>query len=233
METTADAPAISAVDVKLPPFWTANPELWFLQVESQFAARRITADQTKYHHVVGSLPPTTASEVRDLLVAPPAVNACTTLKQLLISRLTPSEPQRLKQLLHGAELGDLTPSKLLGTTTTDVDSRLIRELFLQRLPTNVRMVLALAADKQLSQLADLVIAVASPSIAAVQTDMGIRTSTNELQDIREQISHLADTVAAIRDGSARAEHQRAAAQPQQLRQRTCWYHRKHGNAARK
>lgn len=243
METTADAPAISAVDVKLPPFWTADPELWFLQVESQFAARRITADQTKYHHVVGSLPPTTASEVRDLLVAPPAVNAYTTLKQLLISRLTPSEPQRLKQLLHGAELGDRTPSQLLrhmqqllGTTTTDVDSRLLRELFLQRLPTNVRMVLASAADKQLSQLAelaDLVTAVASPSIAAVQTDMGIRTSTNELQDIREQISHLADTVAAIRDGSARAEHQRAAAQPQQLRQRICWYHRKHGNAARK
>ncbi|XP_037580379.1 uncharacterized protein LOC119463624 [Dermacentor silvarum] len=49
--------------------------------------------------------------------------------------------------------------------------------------------------------------------------MGIRTSTDELQDIKEQISHLADTIAAIRDGSARAEHQRAAAQPQQLRQR--------------
>ncbi|XP_037580380.1 uncharacterized protein LOC119463625 [Dermacentor silvarum] len=155
METTADAPAISAVDVKLPPFWTADPELWFLQVESQFAARRITADQTKYHHVVGSLPPKTASEVRDLLVAPPAVHAYTTLKQLLIRRLTPSEPQRLKQLLHGAELGDRTPSQLLrdmqqllGTTTTDVDSSLLRELFLQRLPTNVRMVLASAADKQ-------------------------------------------------------------------------------------
>ncbi|XP_037564860.1 uncharacterized protein LOC119444552 [Dermacentor silvarum] len=162
METTADAPAISTIDVKLPPFWTADPVLWFLQVESQFAARRITADQTKYHHMVDSLPPTTASEVRDLLVAPPAVNAYTTLKQLLISRLTPSEPQRLKQLLHGAKLSDRTPSQLLrhmqqllGTTTTDVDSKLLRELFLQRLPTNVRMVLASAANKQLSQLAEL------------------------------------------------------------------------------
>ncbi|KAH7980557.1 hypothetical protein HPB49_017259 [Dermacentor silvarum] len=170
-----------------------------------------------------------------------SVSAYTTLKQLLISRLTPSEPQQLKQLLHGAELDDQTPSQLLrhmqqllGTTTTDVDSRLLRELFLQWFPTNVQMVLALAADKQLPQLAelaDLVTAVASPSIAAAQTYMGIHTSTNELQDIREQISHLADTVAAIRDSSACAEHQRAAAQPQQLRQRICWYHRKHGNAA--
>ncbi|KAH7949055.1 hypothetical protein HPB49_004539 [Dermacentor silvarum] len=89
METIADAPAIFAVDVKLPPFLTADSELWFLQVESQFAARRITTDRTKYHHVVGSLEPTTASEVRDLLVAPPEVNAYTTLKQLLIIRLTP------------------------------------------------------------------------------------------------------------------------------------------------
>ncbi|KAH6931351.1 hypothetical protein HPB50_023916 [Hyalomma asiaticum] len=63
------------------------------------------------------------------------------LKQLLISRLTPSEPQRLQQLLHDTELGDRTPSQWLrhmrqllhtaDATTTDADSRLLRELFLQ------------------------------------------------------------------------------------------------------
>ncbi|KAH6920811.1 hypothetical protein HPB50_028200 [Hyalomma asiaticum] len=102
-------------------------------------------------------------------------NAYTTLKQLLISRLTPSEPQRLEQLLHDTELGDRTPSQLLrhmrqllhtaDATTTDADSRLLRELFLQRLPVNVRMILASAADKRLSELAELadsVLAVAPP-----------------------------------------------------------------------
>ncbi|KAH6931358.1 hypothetical protein HPB50_023923 [Hyalomma asiaticum] len=113
METTPDAPAISAVDNRIPPFSTTDPQLWFLQVESQFTARRITAELTKYHHVVASLPPAIASEIRDLLVAPPAENAYTTLKQLLISRLTPSEPQRLQQLLPHTELGDRTPSQLL------------------------------------------------------------------------------------------------------------------------
>lgn len=211
-------------------------------MESQFDARRITTDQKKYHHVGGSLPPTTASEVRDLLVAPPAVNTYTRLKQLLISRLTPSEPQRLKQLLHGAELGDRTTSLLLrhmqqrlGPTTTDVDSRHASGALPATAPHKRAYGPRLGCRQQLSQLAelaDLVRAVASASIAAVQTDMGLK-STNELQDIREEISHFANTVAAIRDGSARAQHQRTAAQPQQLRQRICWYNRKHGNAARK
>ncbi|KAH6933926.1 hypothetical protein HPB50_018849 [Hyalomma asiaticum] len=184
METTPDAPAISPVDIRLPPFWTAYPQLWFLQVESQFTARRITAELTKYHHVVASLPPAIASEIRNLQVAPPAENAYTMLKQLLISCLMPSEPQRLQQLLHDTELGDRTPSQLLrhmrqllhtaGATTTDADSGLLRELFLQRLPVNVRMILASAADKRLSQLAELadsVLAVAPPSVAALQPDI--------------------------------------------------------------
>ncbi|KAH6947198.1 hypothetical protein HPB50_017565 [Hyalomma asiaticum] len=206
MEATPDGLAISAVDIRLPPFWTAKPQLWFLQVESQFTARRITGELTKYHHVVASLPPAIASEIRDLLVAPPAENAYTTLKQLLISRLTPSEPQRLQQLLHDTELGDRTPSQFLrhmrqllhtdGATTTDTDSRLLRELFLQRLPGNVRIILASAADKRLSELAELadsVLAVAPPSVAALQPDIAGRAPTTALHDIREQISRLADT----------------------------------------
>ncbi|CAN7941464.1 unnamed protein product, partial [Ixodes pacificus] len=104
---------VSTVRIKFPPFWTAGPELWFVQVESQFAARRITSDLTRYHHVVSSLPPATACEIRDLLLAPPAEEACKTPKETLIRRVTPSEPQRLQRLLHEAELGDRTPSQLL------------------------------------------------------------------------------------------------------------------------
>ncbi|CAN7997550.1 unnamed protein product, partial [Ixodes hexagonus] len=104
---------VSDVDLRLPPFWTADPELWFIQVGSQFVARRITSDITKYHHVVSSLPPATACEIRDVLLAPPDEDAYKTLKQTLIRRVTPSETQRLQQLLREAELGDRKPSQLL------------------------------------------------------------------------------------------------------------------------
>ena len=45
-----------------------------MQVEAQFATRRITSQRSKfdYVHVVTSLAPAMAGEVRDLLLKPPA-----------------------------------------------------------------------------------------------------------------------------------------------------------------
>ncbi|KAH9377500.1 hypothetical protein HPB48_006239 [Haemaphysalis longicornis] len=94
MSTTDAPPTVSPVGGKLPAFWTADPVFWFIQVKSQFAARRITADLMKYHYVVSNLPPVIAREVRDLLLAPPVENAYATLKETLVCRVTPSEPHR-------------------------------------------------------------------------------------------------------------------------------------------
>ncbi|KAH6923664.1 hypothetical protein HPB50_004404 [Hyalomma asiaticum] len=58
------------------------------------AARRITADQTKLHHMVGSFPPAVGSELRDLLLARLSTNAHKALRELLVSRFAPPEPQR-------------------------------------------------------------------------------------------------------------------------------------------
>ena len=158
-------PQVSAVQVKLPPFWPKDPALWFAQVEAQFLTRGITVSKTKFDYVVSCLAPEYATEVQDLLLEPPAEQPYENLKAQLTKRTSASEQRRIQELLSTEELGDRTPSQmlrriqqLLGDMAPRMDAALLRELFLQRLPANVRMVLTPSARDlgidQLAQLAD-------------------------------------------------------------------------------
>ena len=165
------------VNLRLPPFWPADPELWFAQVEAQFACRRIISQRSKFDSIVSSLSPEFAAEVRDLLLSPPAENPYSMLKAQLTKRTTLSEQRKLQQLFTGEELGDCKPTQLLRRMQhlqgdrPGFDVSFLHELFLQRLPPNVYMVLASSPEgttsDQLAEMAYKVMEVASPSIAAL------------------------------------------------------------------
>ena len=195
--------ALSAISVKLPPFWPADPEVWFAQVEAQFITRGITAQKTRFDYVISSLSPEFAMEVRDLLLTPPADQPYNTLKAQLIKRTAASEQRKLQQLISGEELGDRKPTQLLRRMqqllgdkvgTADTNS-FLRELFLQRLPANVRMVLAstdtaMTTDK-LANLADKVMEVATHTVSAIKANPPATVHESaEVQQLRDEVGRL-------------------------------------------
>ena len=52
---------VSAVSMKLPPFWPDKAVLWFAHAEAQFLLRNITLDKTKFAHVMTMLDSKTTS----------------------------------------------------------------------------------------------------------------------------------------------------------------------------
>ncbi|CAB0033515.1 unnamed protein product [Trichogramma brassicae] len=135
-------PAIHRVAVKLPAFWSERPSLWFAQADSQFTLSDITSEVTKFRYVVFQLDARIALEVEDVITSPPAVTPYTFLRAKLIERLSASEEQRVRQLISEEELGDRKPSQFLRhlrslAGNTIVQDNLLRQLWLQRLPSHV------------------------------------------------------------------------------------------------
>jgi hypothetical protein len=61
------AVTVNAVAVKLPEFWTADPNTWFSQAEASFRRSNVTASYTKYDQVLMKLPCDVVMSVRDLV----------------------------------------------------------------------------------------------------------------------------------------------------------------------
>lgn len=106
-------PNISTVSVRVPPFWRANPTVWFCQLEAQFDNSKITVDKTKYNTVVASIESDVLAQVSDVIINPPADNMYKTLKDRILEKFVNSEQTRLKKLLNDLVLGDKRPSFLL------------------------------------------------------------------------------------------------------------------------
>ena len=68
--------------MEIPPFWSNDPALWFLQVEAQFTLKNVTSQLTKFHYIVSLLEP--QLHVRRSILKPPAADPYDALKTALL-----------------------------------------------------------------------------------------------------------------------------------------------------
>ncbi len=137
----------------LPQFNKVDPILWFIQIEEQFNLYGLVDENNKYSCTVAALPAEVSAEVRDILIQKPVVQPYTTIKTLLLQRLSLSLDERLQRLLREETLGDRRPSQLLirmqclvSECTANFDESFLKSLFLQRLPLKVREILSISSD---------------------------------------------------------------------------------------
>ncbi|XP_063359918.1 uncharacterized protein LOC134649134 [Cydia amplana] len=159
IEPERSSAAVDRLTMRLPPFWAEDAEVWFAQVEAQFAVWGVKADSTKYFQVIRELDPKTAREVRDIITKPPETDKYEKLKKQLIDRLSTSQENKRRQLLQFEELGDRKPSQFLrhlrGLAGDSVTDDFLRSLWSTRLPTQVQAIIASQKTASLDDIAIL------------------------------------------------------------------------------
>ena len=120
---------------------------------------------------------------------------------MIIRRTTPSEHRPFQQLLTAEYLGDQRPTQplhhtqqLLGDRHATFNQSLLRELFLQRLPSHVRMILAANTELALPaavDLADHLMDIITPTVAVVSPPpKHVKHLQSEMADLKKLVPEL-------------------------------------------
>ncbi|XP_047998341.1 uncharacterized protein LOC125235797 [Leguminivora glycinivorella] len=244
--------SVFKVSVRAPPFYPAEPALWFSQMEAQFEVSGITTESTKYNYIVSQLEQQYVLEVKDIITNPPAINRYTKLKTELISRLSASQEKRVLQLMKHEELGERKPSQLLrhlrtlaGKTVTD---DFLKTVWSSRLPSGLQTLIASQTSATMEELADLAdkvhdIAPQMPQVCAVGGDP-------YAIEMAKQMANLAREVASLKANFENQSHSSRSCTLNRYRGRSrtpssgrrrdrsasrnkdpsvCWYHNRFGD----
>ncbi|CAH2099424.1 unnamed protein product [Euphydryas editha] len=241
---------ICRVGVRIPPFWPEEPEIWFAQVEGQFAISGITSDTTRFNYVIRHLDPQYSKEVKDIIIAPPVENKYERLKFELIKRLTASKEKKVQQLLMHEELGDRKPSQFLrhlqSLAGSEVPEDFIRTIWSSRLPSNIQALIASQPSTTLEALADLadrvqdivspirqVATTSSPAIPCSSQE----TMSLEIAELKEAVKNLTlqlnhrgrDSRPRYRSHERSRSSSRSSSNYRKFPR--CWYHFNFGSKA--
>ena len=116
--------------------------------------------RTKADHVIAQLEPEILISIRDILMNDPRpADIYTQIRTRIIGSYSVSAEVRLRQLLKGQTLSSERPSKILAGLRALDDQQcgddIIRSIFLDQIPQNIRVILIGSTITELQELATL------------------------------------------------------------------------------
>ena len=229
-------------------------ESWICQNESSMALKGLNTQAKKFHATVAALPTNFIPNIRELLNSPPENNQYDALKQLLISRFSVSQENKIRQLLTTEKLGDQKPTQFLAKLRSLAGGKhqdtIVKHIFLNNMSENVQQILCLL-DKNctlddIAQTADRIhdktgsVQQQRASISAVQNspnsiaDPDIVTAlVKHIEALTERLLKQQKVTETRGRPLYRSNSSYRRASRSKSRNRYCYYHNKFGNRARK
>ena len=192
---------------RIATFYASDVELWFNQIETQFALHQINDDDERYSLTCAALSGEIASDVRDVLLQPFRSNKYDSLKAILIERRGLTTPERVNKVISGEKIGNDIPSRFLRRlqktagfgTKAVVGKAVIRQAFIRQMPASIRAHLATQPDsatlESLAVLADRALAAeedveeSKPGVAEIKVEETTKL-VGLLEDLSKRIKRL-------------------------------------------
>lgn len=244
----------------LPKFNPEYPQLWLTQVELAFKLGGVVNDDERYANLLVCLEGDALRAVEDLANNPPSANKFVTLKERLIHHFAPSPESQLRRMLRGEDMTGRKPSDILAhmrhLAGGRCDTSIMRTLFFDRLPENMRSVLLATGQEDLDKLvevADKIFDMSNAQLCPVSTtlqptqDIQVinRQADSTLDDIRKSIQFLRQEIHQLkmesprnqrstsrRRSTSRTRSKSRSRLTQTNKNGLCYYHQKFGDEAR-
>lgn len=243
---------IQRIGLKIPPFWDESPEIWFAQIEAQFANAQVTTDISKFNAVVGAIESKILTQVADAVLHSPALDKYGNLKKEILGNFSDSNHKKMSKLLQDETLGDQKPSRLLNEmrrlSTPEITEDLLKTLWLKRLPTEARVMLSTntANLPELAKIAYTIVEIGNLNgINAVSTS---NSSNSALEKCIAQLTKAVESLKMNNNNSnathnsrsfnrsrskPRGKSENRSSTPAKKEFENCWYHHIYGAKATK
>ena len=197
----ARAPTGDRISKRMPVFWEHQPEVWFSVLEGHFRGADVTADAARYRILVTLLSSKAVTQVKRILLAPPA-DAYARCKADLLAHFQRDQLDMLRELREVRDMGDKDAVEFLNylrsLSPEHQDCPLIRLVFLDALPSAARH--AMVGIRDMDEMA-------SKAQEVLRLDPSSPTSSTPAEPA------LSPSVAAISDRRGPERSRRPSASP--------------------